>query len=237
MAISGWDYEDAARLLFSTRKNHNGLWNSLGKYYVANRILGAIERTDKEALIKHFGVEIEDGETAVILGGWTRWVDYGIKSVRHYGKGFVLDKHGIVRVYKIKYRHEGGWSGPDNTKTTVEWTRPDGLDLIDWSVKADAEAAAKAEAKAAIPDLPTGKITVEGEIVSFKCVDTDWGTTIKMLVKNEEGWKVYGTVPKALNEAEVGDVVRFTANVEASRDDTKFGFYKRPTRATLVEAA
>ena len=75
--------------------------------------------------------------------------------------------------------------------------------------------------------VPTGKVEVEGKIISFKWVQTQFGEVRKMFVESPLGYKVYGSVPGSL-EAEVGDCVRFVATVVASDSDASFGFYSRP---------
>jgi hypothetical protein len=57
---------------------------------------------------------------------------------------------------------------------------------------------------------------------------------MKMVVKVEQGWAVWGSVPEAIAiEVEVGDTVTFTATVTRSDRDPKFGFFKRPTKAAI----
>jgi len=92
---------------------------------------------------------------------------------------------------------------------------------------------------------PEGRVEVEGEIVSTKYVESDFGGAFKMLVEGP-GWKVWGTVPRGLGdelgrEELDGDPVglrgrrvAFTATFERSADDEAFGFYKRPTKARLI---
>lgn len=82
-------------------------------------------------------------------------------------------------------------------------------------------------------EVPTGRIVVEGEVVSTKWVDSGYGSTQKMLVKNEAGWKVWGSVPSSI-EVDKGTRVRFTATVERSNDDSLFGFFKRPSKAEVL---
>jgi hypothetical protein len=98
--------------------------------------------------------------------------------------------------------------------------------------------AAKAAEKAAAADCPTGHIEVDGVVLSIKEQETAFGYVTKMLVQHATGWKVWGTVPSNLT-INKGDRVAFTATVERSADDSKFGFYSRPTkaRATVVENA
>ena len=86
-------------------------------------------------------------------------------------------------------------------------------------------------------DCPTGRMTITGTVVSTKLVDSQYGPTLKMLIRHPDGWKVWGTVPRAIEEPAKGDTVTLTATVERSRDDAKFGFYSRPTGATLTPQA
>lgn len=72
---------------------------------------------------------------------------------------------------------------------------------------------------------------VQGTIQTIKAQESYYGTTLKMLVQHADGWKLWGTVPAALEEAEKGDTVSFTATVSVSDDDPKFGFFKRPSKA------
>lgn len=95
---------------------------------------------------------------------------------------------------------------------------------------------AKASEAAANP-LPEGRYEIEGTIVSTKWQSSQYGETLKMLVVlDNELHKVWGTVPSALwDDADKGARVRFTATVERSEDDPAFGFYKRPTKAEVLE--
>jgi hypothetical protein len=94
---------------------------------------------------------------------------------------------------------------------------------------ADALAAEQAQ------DVPTGRIEITGEVVSIKEVDNAYGSTIKMLVRDDRGFKVWGTMPSAImGQRCTGKRVAFAAAVEPSRDDAKFGLFKRPTKARLV---
>lgn len=97
-------------------------------------------------------------------------------------------------------------------------------------------AAKRAEEKANATPVPTGRVEIVGEIVAFKLQDSVYGSTMKVMI-NGGTWKVWGTLPKALDEAEKGDVVKFTATVEAAKDDESFGFFKRPTKASIVAKA
>jgi hypothetical protein len=107
---------------------------------------------------------------------------------------------------------------------------------------------------AAAPDAPLGKQTVKGTVISMKSTQSYFGgyprTVVKMLVRSDEGWKVWVTVPSSfldipvLNDSGVvtgrtsvgrGDSVLFDATLEPSGDNPKFAFGKRPTKASLVQ--
>jgi hypothetical protein len=95
--------------------------------------------------------------------------------------------------------------------------------------------AAKAAEKAAAADCPTGRIEITGKVLTIKSQETMYGWATKMLVEHATGFKVWGTLPSNLT-VEKGDTVAFTAMVEPSKDDAKFGFYSRPTKARVVVA-
>ena len=102
-----------------------------------------------------------------------------------------------------------------------------------------AEFAARDAERAAAPEPTTplveGRRIVEGEIVSTKWQDSLYGGALKMLVVEDDLNKVWGTVPRILDDEELkGARVRFQAQVERSRDDEHFGFFKRPTKAEVV---
>lgn len=92
--------------------------------------------------------------------------------------------------------------------------------------------------------VPAGRTTITGVIVSVKAEETFYtysgGVTLKMLVETDEGFRLWGTMPRSLEgnyntvSAEEGDVVTFTATLTASDDDPLFGFFKRPTKASIV---
>jgi hypothetical protein len=105
--------------------------------------------------------------------------------------------------------------------------------------RAEVAAQRAAEAEAASPVPVTDKrIQVTGEVVTLKEVEGNFGTTVKMLVKSlDGGWKVWGTRPDSLMGVERGEVVTFMARIEVSKDDPKFGFFSRPTKADIVDPA
>ena len=108
--------------------------------------------------------------------------------------------------------------------------------LVRDAERAEREAVWATEAETAA-DAPTGKVTVTGEILSLKSQESMFGSTLKMIVKTEAGWKLWVTVPNSImgtDEGLSGKHVTLTATVTPSGDDPKFAFGKRPSKAKLV---
>jgi hypothetical protein len=102
------------------------------------------------------------------------------------------------------------------------------------------EAQRAAEREAAAP-VPTGRMRVQGVVVGTKTVEDAYsyngGEKTMLIIKANEGFKVYGS---RFNNLGRGDVVDMTATLSPSKDDPKFGFYKRPVQyvdPAVVKAA
>jgi len=93
---------------------------------------------------------------------------------------------------------------------------------------------------AAAESIVEGKQVIQGEVITVKEQNSDWGWVVKMVVKDDRGFKVWGSVAGSILdqcdswEALKGQRVTFTATVAVSEDDDKFGFFKRPTKATIL---
>lgn len=112
----------------------------------------------------------------------------------------------------------------------------------EWQVKRDALKAQRAAAEAAAQPVPQidGRINFEGTVITTKEQDGYMpGTTCtKVLVQHATGYKLWGTMPFMGGiEWKRGDVVAFSARVERSEKDDKFGFFSRPTKPRVVKAA
>jgi len=85
-------------------------------------------------------------------------------------------------------------------------------------------------------DVPSGRQVIVGVILGMKWKESYYGKTLKMLVQDDRGFRVWGTVPSSLADDDVNreDRIEFTATVEQSPDDSKFGFFKRPTKARVL---
>ena len=101
------------------------------------------------------------------------------------------------------------------------------------AARAVEEAKRQAVLEAAEP-CPTGKVEISGIVLTTKWQESMYGSTLKMLVQDDRGFKVWGSVPSKLENVK-GRSVSFSATVQPSEDDEKFGFFKRPTKATFNE--
>lgn len=105
------------------------------------------------------------------------------------------------------------------------------------------------EKKAAAPavTVPEGRVEITGTIISRRDYETQWGMTTKILVEDDRGFRVYGSMPKGLNIPEgmttycaedildvVGRRVTLTARLAQSQKDAGFGIFSRPTKARLI---
>lgn len=99
--------------------------------------------------------------------------------------------------------------------------------IATWEVK---QAERAAEQEAASP-APTGRVEFNAEVLSTKWVDGYKGESVlKMLVKADEGFKVWMTVPgKVMEDVERGVKLTVKATLTPSDDDPKFAWGKRPT--------
>lgn len=92
-----------------------------------------------------------------------------------------------------------------------------------------------------VSKVVAGRVEITGVVKAVKLQVGEFGDTWKILVQDDRGFVVYGTAAKAFRWFNTdgpiinsGDRVRFTATVEASKDDNTFGFFKRPTAATVL---
>ena len=90
-----------------------------------------------------------------------------------------------------------------------------------------------------IPDIIEGRYEIVGKIVHVKLVESSYGyhdtSTLKCLVVSDNGLKYWGTLPRLDEDTVIQRRVSFHAKVERSNKDPKFGVYKRPTRAKLLD--
>jgi hypothetical protein len=109
------------------------------------------------------------------------------------------------------------------------------------AAKLDREMKHRAELDAAEENLPKspvieGRIRVSGTILGFKEVEVpkysyySSGTAWKMILRDDRGFKLYGSMPSAVSMDDRGKHVSFNATVQKSKDNNYFGFFKRPVK-------
>jgi hypothetical protein len=102
--------------------------------------------------------------------------------------------------------------------------------------RAEVERQRRAEQESADPvPVTSDRVSVAGVVLTTKMHEGDFGPVRKMLVKCDAGYKLYGSVPRELSGELKGARVEFTARIQRSPDDVKFGFFSRPTKARIVE--
>lgn len=96
-----------------------------------------------------------------------------------------------------------------------------------------------------VPD--GGRHIVSARVIRAKWKMTAWGDKLCLTVEeNDRGFRLYGSCPSklvtiqgangALREIGHGDEIAFEAELVPSKDDPKFGFYRRPNNAVLVQS-
>jgi hypothetical protein len=90
---------------------------------------------------------------------------------------------------------------------------------------------------ASAPALKPGRYEFAGLVRTIKVVHSAYGSSLKMLVELPDGNRVWGTLPSAISNADKGDTVQLTATVEVKAGDPHFGFFSRPSKATLLSTA
>jgi hypothetical protein len=170
----------------------------------------------------------------------------GVKQEREYAAGktrraLELEKRGLSHaldskngiVYDIleKLRRYGSLS-------EAQWRFVQNLLVQD--VEAAARQKQQDEERAAAKDIPDtlfkDRQTVRMTVVGMKKPDLDaMYPSWKLILKHDDGWLLMGSRPATLDDVERGDVVEFAARFNRGKD-SKFGFYSRPTKASVVTA-
>lgn len=103
------------------------------------------------------------------------------------------------------------------------------------SMARDERIAAEREAQRAVSTpVVEGKGVIVGTVVSTKWHENDYGGRAVMTVRDDRGFTVWGSVPRAIDNVERGNRVTFSATVERSDRDETFGFFKRPSKASII---
>lgn len=86
-----------------------------------------------------------------------------------------------------------------------------------------------------VSEVQVGKQRITGQVLTVYWKDTEFGSRQVMTVLDSRGFKVWGSVPKALTNVSVGATVAFEADIQKG-DTEGFGFFKRPAKAEVIAA-
>jgi len=102
-------------------------------------------------------------------------------------------------------------------------------------IKTQKEAALDAVAQP-VP-ITDKRVQITGEVLGRKRQESSFGykqMEYKMLVRDDRGFKLWGTIPSNIFDIDHGSRITFTATVMPSKEDPKFGFFSRPTKAQIL---
>lgn len=83
-------------------------------------------------------------------------------------------------------------------------------------------------------EVEAGRREITGTLLATKRVESRFGVTYKMMLQCD-GYRLFGTIPAALSDIEIGDVVSMTTTVEPQ--DKGFAYFSRPAKAKAAIAA
>lgn len=132
--------------------------------------------------VRFYGVPLVEGQVLVTATAYTRWADYGVRSVVPVIFGFVLDREGVVALYKIRGNGNlrDGWA-PNPEKTTQEWSRPADA-VCPWSFPTPAEVAASQAPEKSNDWLGFPGDKVEVELQFVRCRDLGFSRFGQMFI-------------------------------------------------------
>jgi hypothetical protein len=86
-----------------------------------------------------------------------------------------------------------------------------------------------------VPDAPTGRFEITGQVLKIKYIENDYYNSItsKMVLHTTDGWKLWVTLPESIWDATEGDTVSMSVDITPSKEDRKFAYGKRPTKAII----
>ena len=199
-----------------------------GAHQIARMKKAAAARRHTIKMVAAFMAQIEDRDDKAQILAALESAKGNNDDVEFYGER-------IARSMKSKI-HNWGKLSDKQIALLIDVAAPDVVAAK--RQEKEAAEAKRAEEEAARPDVVEGRRVLVGTVATLKVQESDWGSTLKMLLICDDGQKLWGSVPSAIRaDIERGDAVEFTATVEASQDDPKFGFYKRPSKAKITAAA
>ena len=231
-------YLDAFYSFEGMIKKSEGFFKSLKH---SNFVLkNMVEKRNSDLVLTSFGYSFDEKNHFVShISGTYSWADYGSRSKIPYIFAYVFDKYGLLKKYKIGGNGNGrdGWSACPS-KCKLVWERKNDADLPQWHFEEEKQKEEKVE----IPwDFFKEKKEYQGKILSIKDHYTNYSYhgehSLKMLMMDNRGFKVWGTLPSKISEAEVGDEISFIAKLKPSDEDSSFGFFSRPSKPKIIKKA
>ena len=218
-AAKKWCHERAVRKAQADRKRAA---EHQKKIDAAEANSQALLAADPEVHAFLMSLTIED-DTQHLFASYDEWAEQA-QPVK-------LERDGFLRTMAETLR----WVGPSKPFT------PNMIAAVRRSMEK------RATLKAALVAAPEGRVVVTGEIVSAKLVEGDYGVSYKAVVKDDQGFRVWVSIPSALMaeyfrtvdysdsiEGLKGRRLTFTAALERSQDDESFAFGKRPTKGAWL---
>lgn len=146
-----------------------------------------------------------------------------LAELSYRNNGGTVDHNGFLSDVAVKLTQYGTLT-PGQESAVVRVI----LQGVEMAAKRDAERIEHPPTNA-----PAGRVTVTGEVLMIKFYDSDYGGSLKMIVRDDTGYRVFVTVPSAI-QVDKGDRVSFTATITPADDDPTFSFGKRPTKASKL---
>ncbi len=184
----------------------------------------------REQVANHWAVPVAADQVTVEATAYTRWADYGSRSVIPVLYVFVVDTLGVVAQYKVggKGNLRDGWA-PDASKTKLLWQRDPAV-VAPFALPTDAEVAAK---KAAEPvsnwlGQPGDKLVIDAVLVRGRDMGmSSFGPMFLSVFRD-----CFGNIVNIWKDlrVEVGAPVKIAATVK-SHDE-----YKGTKQTTMIRA-
>lgn len=184
----------------------------------------------REQVSTMWGVPVADDQITMEATAYTRWADYGSRSVIPVLYVFVLDQMGVVAFYKVggSGNLRDGWA-PNASKTKLTWSRPADA-VCPFTFPTEAEIAVKKAAEPVSTWLgqPGDKLVIDAVLVRGRDMGMSrFGPMFLSVFRDCFGnivniWKDLGV--------EVGAPVKIAATVK-SHDE-----YKGTKQTTMIRA-
>ena len=171
----------------------------------------------REQIKSHWSIEVAEDQITMSATAYTKWADYGTRSIVPVLYVFVLDKMGVVAHYKVggSGNLRDGW-GPVADKTKLLWSR-DAAVAAPFAYPTEAEIVAAKAAEPVSQHVGTvgEKISRAMRLRRVSEISTMYGDSARWEFADSEGnLFVYFGLSKALNNVKAGDEVNLTVRVK-----------------------